>query len=59
MRLDTLRRARATRLAGAPLDLRHVLSGECAEGATSEERAHAATLLSGMSAALPLQADVH
>ena len=46
-------------LAGAPLDLRHVLGGECTEGATSEERAHAVTLLSGLGAALPLQADVH
>jgi len=43
--------------AGVPLDLRHVLSGECSEGVTAEERARAVALLGGLGAALPLRAD--
>ena len=42
--------------AGVPLDLRHVLSGECSEGVTAEERARAVALLGGLGAALPLRA---
>ena len=42
--------------AGVPLDLRHVLSGECSEGVTAEERARAVALLGGLGAALPLAA---
>ena len=42
---------------GVPLDLRHVLSGECSEGVTAEERARAVALLGGLGAALPLRAD--
>ena len=45
--------------AGVPLDVRHVLSGECDAGATAEERAHAVALLQGLEAALPLGADAH
>ena len=44
--------------AGVPLDVRHVLSGEC-DGASAEERAHAAALLQGLEAKLPLGADAH
>ena len=40
-----------------PLDLRHVLSGECSEGVTAEEQARAVALLGGLGAALPLRAD--
>ena len=45
--------------AGVPLDVRHVLSGECDAGASAEERAHAAALLQGLEAKLPLGADAH
>ena len=45
--------------AGVPLDVRHVLSGECDAGASAEERAHAAALLRGLEAKLPLGADAH
>ena len=45
--------------AGVPLDVRHVLSGECAAGASAEERAHAAALLRELEAKLPLGADAH
>ena len=42
--------------AGVPLDVRHVLSGERDAGASAEERAHAAALLRGLEAKLPLGA---
>ena len=45
--------------AGVPLDVRHVLSGECDAGASAEERAHAAALLRELEAKLPLGADAH
>ena len=46
-------------LRGARLDARHVLGGECTEGATAEERAHMAELMLKLHEELPLKADEH